>query len=58
LEEIFADDEVGAGDFVRNMRQLLDLLRQLRDAYPELAPIARLALRQIDRGVVAAGGQV
>ncbi len=58
LEELFADDEVGAGDFVRNMRQLLDLLRQLRDAYPDLAATARRALRQIDRGVVAAGGQV
>jgi ATP-dependent RNA helicase HelY len=58
LEDLFADDEVGAGDFVRNMRQLLDLLRQLRDAYPGLAASARLAIGQIDRGVVAAGGHV
>jgi ATP-dependent RNA helicase HelY len=56
LEDLFGDDEVGAGDFVRNMRQLLDLLRQLRDAYPDLASPARLAIQQIDRGVVAAGG--
>lgn len=58
LEDLFDDDEVGAGDFVRNMRQLLDLLRQLRDAYPDLAASARTAIKQIDRGVVAAGGQV
>jgi ATP-dependent RNA helicase HelY len=58
LEDLFDDDEVGAGDFVRNMRQLVDLLRQLRDAYPELADTARAAIKVIDRGVVAAGGQV
>jgi len=58
LEDLFDDDEVGAGDFVRNMRQLLDLLRQLRDAYPQLAGTARDAIKLIDRGVVAAGGQV
>ena len=43
---------------MRNMRQLLDLLRQLRDAYPELSDTARAAIKVIDRGVVAAGGQV
>jgi len=58
LEDLFDDDEAGAGDFVRNMRQLVDLLRQLRDAYAELAPVARRAIVAIDRGVVAAGGQV
>ena len=58
LEDLFEADEVGAGDFVRNMRQLLDLLRQLRDAYPELSAPARQAIKQVDRGVVAAGGQV
>ncbi len=58
LENLFEDDEVRAGDFVRNMRQLLDLLRQLRDVYPELADSARQAVKLVDRGVVAAGGQV
>ncbi|MCP3977546.1 MAG: DEAD/DEAH box helicase [bacterium] len=57
LEDLFGDDEVAAGDFVRNMRQLLDLLRQLRDTYPDLADSIRRAIKQIDRGVVAAGGQ-
>ncbi len=58
LEDLFEDDEIGAGDFVRTMRQLLDLLRQLRDAYPEVAEAARGAIELVDRGVVAAGGQV
>ena len=41
------------GDFVRTARQLVDLLRQLRDAFPTVADTARPALRQVDRGVVA-----
>jgi ATP-dependent RNA helicase HelY len=44
------------GDFVRVMRQLVDLLRQLRDVAPELSNDARAALTAIDRGVVAAMG--
>jgi ATP-dependent RNA helicase HelY len=44
------------GDFVRVSRQLVDLLRQLRDGIPELAEDAAAALREVDRGVVAAQG--
>lgn len=44
------------GDFVRVSRQLADLLRQLRDAAPELGEEANHALRAVDRGVVAAQG--
>ncbi len=57
LEDLFDDDDMAAGDFVRNCRQLLDLLRQLRDTFPSLAPAARRAIAGIDRGVVAAGGR-
>jgi len=57
LEDLFGDDDMAAGDFVRNCRQLLDLLRQLRDTFPGLAPEARRAIAGIDRGVVAAGGR-
>ena len=42
------------GDFVRTARQLVDLLKQLRDAFPQVSDSARSALRRIDRGVVAA----
>ena len=41
------------GDFVRTARQLVDLLKQLRDAFPPISGSARAALRRIDRGVVA-----
>jgi len=44
------------GDFVRVSRQLADLLRQLRDAAPEIASDADAALKSVDRGVVAAQG--
>ncbi len=58
LEEIFGEAEFAAGDFVRNCRQLLDLLRQLRDGFPAIAATAAEAVRAVDRGVVAAGGAV
>jgi ATP-dependent RNA helicase HelY len=57
LEDLF-DDDLVAGDFVRNCRQLLDLLRQLRDGFPRLGSAAAAAIRAIDRGVVAAGGRI
>ncbi|MGH8927204.1 MAG: DEAD/DEAH box helicase [Acidimicrobiia bacterium] len=44
------------GDFVRVSRQLVDLLKQLRDVSPEIADEAREALKVVDRGVVAAMG--
>ncbi|MDH3189385.1 MAG: hypothetical protein OEM39_01915, partial [Acidimicrobiia bacterium] len=44
------------GDFVRVSRQLVDLLKQIRDIAPELAEEAQSALKSIDRGVVAAQG--
>lgn len=55
LEDLFGEDEFAAGDFVRNCRQLLDLLRQLRDGFPGLAETASRAVAVVDRGVVAAG---
>ncbi len=44
------------GDFVRVSRQLVDLMRQLRDSAPGLREDAVAALKTIDRGVVAAQG--
>jgi len=43
-----------AGDFVRTSRQLLDVMRQMREAAPHLADPLGTAIRGIDRGVVAA----
>ena len=57
LYEIFGEEDVSAvGDFVRNCRQLIDLLRQIRDLTPEPLPGVRSAIRGVDRGVVAAEG--
>lgn len=56
LEDLF-DDDMAAGDFVRNCRQLIDVLRQLRDGFPALRVVAAEAVTRMDRGVVAAGGQ-
>lgn len=58
LEELFGDDDFAAGDFVRNCRQLLDLLRQLRDAFPAIAQTASEAVRAVDRGIIAVGGRL
>jgi ATP-dependent RNA helicase HelY len=55
LDDLLEAEELTGGDFVRNFRQLIDLLRQIADRATE--PITREAARQaiaaIDRGVVA-----
>ena len=56
LEEIFDTDDIRAGDFVRSARQLLDLLRQIRDGFDEYRAIASDAIACIDRGIVQVGG--
>ena len=61
LGELFEEDAGSAGDFVRNMRQLLDVLRQVRDMMASestggASVEAQLAISAIDRGVVSAGG--
>lgn len=54
LEQVLTEDDA-AGDFVRNMKQLIDLLRQLEDIAPsdELRASFRECLAQVKRGVVA-----
>ncbi|HET7482515.1 MAG TPA: RNA helicase, partial [Actinomycetota bacterium] len=54
LEEVLDTDDA-PGDFLRNMKQLMDLLRQLEDvaATPSLSATVHDALEQIKRGVVA-----
>ena len=41
LAEVIADEEMSGGDFVRNVKQLIDLLRQLgdQDADPARGPV-------------------
>lgn len=54
------DDDLTAGDFVRNIKQLIDLLRQIAHIAPEPATArsARQAAEAIHRGVVALSGSV
>ncbi len=56
LDDVLGDDELSGGDFVRNCKQLIDLLRQLGDgaAPPATATVARRAAEDLYRGVVAA----
>ena len=54
------DDELTAGDFVRNIKQLIDLLRQIAAVAPDPATArsARHGADAIHRGVVALSGSV
>ena len=54
------DDELTGGDFVRHVKQVVDLLRQLGDAAPdpETRTTANAAADACFRGVVAASSVV
>ncbi len=57
LEDILAETEMAPGDFVRNCKQLVDLLRQIEDvASPTVAEQVRAGREAILRGVVAYTG--
>jgi ATP-dependent RNA helicase HelY len=55
LADVLGDEELSGGDFVRNIRTLLDLLRQVGDVAPDDATArnARRAAEAIHRGVVS-----
>lgn len=54
LAEIFDEEDLRAGDFVRSTRQLLDLLRQIRDGFGQYQKVASEAIKLVDRGIVEA----
>jgi ATP-dependent RNA helicase HelY len=57
LEDVLRDTGLAPGDFVRNCKQLLDLLRQIEDvAEGEQADVVRRAREAVNRGVVAYTG--
>jgi ATP-dependent RNA helicase HelY len=58
LTSILKGTELTVGDFVRSMKQIIDLLRQISIASPHLSPIVSDALHRIDRGVIAYAGAV
>ena len=56
LDDVLDDEDLSGGDFVRNVKQLIDLLRQLGDVapVPATATAARQAAGRLFRGVVEA----
>jgi ATP-dependent RNA helicase HelY len=57
LEDVLGEMDMAPGDFVRNCKLLVDLLRQIEDAAPdEVSSVARRAREAVDRGVVAYTG--
>ena len=58
LSSILRGTETTVGDFVRSMKQIIDLLRQLGNASQELSTVTEEALKRVDRGVVTYAGVV
>lgn len=60
LSEVLDDDEITGGDFVRHMKQCIDVLRQIGDVAPDpaTAATARAAADEAHRGVISASSVV
>jgi len=57
LQDVLAETEMAPGDFVRNCKQLLDLLRQIEEVAPaKTAGLVRRASEAVNRGVVSYTG--
>ena len=57
LEDVLREMDASPGDFVRNCKQLLDLLRQIEEVAPgRAADTVRRARMAVDRGVIAYTG--
>jgi ATP-dependent RNA helicase HelY len=60
LASVLEDEELSGGDFVRNVKQLIDLLRGIGDIapVPATAARARQAAAALHRGVVTASSAI
>ncbi len=59
LEEVLEDEDLAPGDFVRNVKQVIDLLGQIEDVADDAtAAVAREAAQRLFRGVVAASSAI
>lgn len=58
LSSILRGSELSIGDFVRSIRQIIDLLGQLLAALPGEAAKINEAIKRIDRGIVTFAGVV
>lgn len=52
LQSVLKGSDMSVGDFVRSIKQLVDLLNQIAGASEKLRPICKDAVKRIDRGVV------
>ena len=53
LSHVLRGSDMTVGDFVRNIKQLIDLLTQIGGASEALRPQCKEAIKRIDRGVVS-----
>ncbi|MSZ24331.1 MAG: hypothetical protein F2607_04255, partial [Actinobacteria bacterium] len=57
LDHLLGDDDMPGGDFVRTIKQLVDLLRQISETDAPCAQTASDAADALHRGVVAVSGR-
>ena len=53
LSSILKGTDMTVGDFVRSIKQLIDLLTQIGGAAEDLRPICREGIKRLDRGVIS-----
>jgi len=53
LSNVLKGTDMTVGDFVRSIRQLIDLLTQIGGASEELRSVCREGIRRLDRGVIS-----
>lgn len=60
FDVVIADEDLSGGDFVRNVKQLIDLLRQVGEVapHPQTRTTARAASDRLYRGIIAASSEV
>ena len=53
LSSVLKGTDMTVGDFVRSIKQLIDLLTQIGGAAEDLRPICREGIKRLDRGVIS-----
>lgn len=53
LSNVLKGTEMTVGDFVRSIKQLMDLLTQIGGAQESLRPVCREGIKSLDRGVIS-----
>lgn len=56
LQSVLNDSDMRVGDFIRAVKQIMDLLRQLQIAFPEQRESFVAAIKLLDRGIISSVG--